>query len=104
VAVKELTTEEFESFIKKGKSVVDFWAEWCGPCKIMTPHFKKASEEIKEIKFGKVDVDKEFDLSGKYKVMSIPTTIFFQDGDIVDKHTGAMTADQIDKKIKEAFS
>jgi len=101
--IKELSEKEFDLFIKKGNVIVDFAADWCMPCKIMEPQIKKAAEKLKEIKFGKVDVDDENDLAMRFEVRSIPTTIFFKDGEVVDQHTGAMTADMIERTAKEAF-
>ena len=99
-----MTKKDFSKYIEKGNSIIDFWAEWCGPCKIMEPHFKKAAEKHKNIKFGKVNVDSEYDLSSEFQVMSIPTTIFFKDGEIVERNVGAMSESAIGRKIQEAFS
>ncbi len=103
MAIKELQDSDFSSFISKGNTIIDFHAEWCGPCKMMEPQFKKASDELHDVRFGKVDVDKEYELAGKFQVMSIPTTLFFKNGEMVDRHSGAMTADMIKRKAKEAF-
>lgn len=103
MVIRELKSNEFDSFISKGNVVVDFHAEWCGPCKIMEPQFKKAAEMLQSVRFAKLDVDSEYEVAGKFHVMSIPTTIFFKDGEMVDRHTGAMTADMIERKAKEAF-
>ncbi len=98
-----LNENKFDSFVSNGNVIVDFYADWCGPCKIMAPHFQKASEEIKNVKFAKVDVDSESELAGRYDVMSIPTTIFFKDGEIVDRHTGALDISNIKKMVEENF-
>ena len=101
--VKEIGEDDFNEFISKGNVIVDFYADWCGPCKIMKPHFEKAAEKLKDIKFGKVDVDKNMDLAGRFHVMSIPTTIFFRDKEQVDRNTGAMSEEDIEKKASQAF-
>lgn len=101
--IKELDVENFNDFISKGNVVVDFYAEWCGPCKIMAPHFKKAAESVKDVKFGKLDVDGNQEIASEYGVMSIPTTIFFKDGEMVDRHTGALSESDIKNKISSAF-
>lgn len=103
MAIKNLDSKSFDSFIKKGNSIVDFYADWCGPCKIMKPHFEKASEKMKGVKFGKVDVDAEGELAQRFQVMSIPTTIFFEDGEQVDRYTGALDFDEIKRMIEKAF-
>lgn len=104
MTIKELKEKDFSAFTSKGNVVVDFWAEWCGPCKMMEPHFKKVAEKATSVKFAKVNVDEEYELANQFEVMSIPTTIFFKDGEMVDRHTGAMNAEMIEKKTKEAFA
>ena len=101
--ITELNENNFDSFIKKGNCVVDFWAEWCGPCKQMTPEFEKAAKEIKNIKFGKVNVDGNQDLAGRFQVMSIPTTIFFKNKEQVDRSTGAISFEDLKKKVEDNF-
>ncbi len=102
--IKDLGEKEFDSFIEKDNAVIDFGAEWCGPCKIMEPQFKKAAETMKNVKFGKVNIDEEYELASRFHVMSIPTTIFFKDGEVVDRHVGAMTADMIKRAAEDNFS
>ena len=100
----ELNGENFDKHISKGNWVIDFWAEWCGPCKIMAPHFLEASKEFKgKVNFGKVDVDAENELAGRFQVMSIPTTIFFKDREQVNRAVGAMPKDAIVGQIKNSF-
>ena len=100
--VLELDSKNFDKFIKEDKVVVDFWAEWCGPCKMMAPIFEESSEELKDkAKFGKVDVDKNSDLAQRFQVMSVPTTIFFRDGQQVDRAVGMLQKSDLAKKIKE---
>ncbi len=103
MGLKELDVDSFDDFIAHGSVVVDFHADWCGPCKIMGPHFKKASENIKGVKFAKVDVDGNQELAQRFDVMSIPTTIFFKDSEMVDRHTGALSFEDIKRKIADAF-
>ena len=82
--IKNLDEKDFDAFIKKGNAVIDFYADWCGPCKVMVPDLEKASQDLKDVNFGKVNVDGNQDLAGRYGVMSIPTLIFFKDGDVVE--------------------
>ena len=101
--VRELNAVNFEDFISDGNTVVDFWAEWCGPCKIMGPHFDKVAEKTSGVKFAKVNVDENYELASQFQVMSIPTTIFFKNGEVVERRTGALMADALDRVIHEAF-
>lgn len=99
-----LDDKKFDEFIKKGNVVVDFYADWCGPCKIMAPHFEAAAEEMKgKVLFGKLDVDANTEIAQRFQVMSIPTTIFFKDGEQVDRTIGAIGKEEILEKIKESF-
>ena len=100
--IKELNSENFNDFIKEDKVVVDFWAEWCGPCKMMSPVFEEAAGEMKDkAKFGKVNVDKYSDLAQRFHVMSIPTIIFFRDGHQVERAVGLLQKEELVKKVKE---
>lgn len=101
MAVKNLTSENFNDFISKGRSVVDFSAYWCSPCKIFKPIFEEASSEIKDIKFGSVDVDKEPELAHRFQVMSVPTLIFFKEKEQVDRFIGILSKDDIIKKVEK---
>jgi thioredoxin 1 len=98
----ELDAENFDKFVKEDKVVVDFWAEWCGPCKIMGPIFKDAAREMKDkAKFGKVDVDANQDLAQRFEVMSIPTMIFFRDGEQVERVVGVLSKEELIEKLQE---
>ena len=103
MVVKELNSGNFDEFISKGNCIVDFYAEWCGPCKMLGPEFKKASDEVNNIKFGKINIDNESELAGRFQVMSIPTMIFFKDKEQVDRTNGAMSSNEIKKKLKANF-
>ena len=101
--ITNLNSENFDKFVKDGAVAVDFWAEWCGPCKIMGPIFEEAAGEIKDkAKFGKVNVDENSDLAQRFQVMSIPTLIFFRDGKQVDRVAGVIEKEEIAKKIKSS--
>ncbi len=101
----ELTESNFDKETKKGKWAIDFWATWCGPCKIMAPNFDSAAKELKgKVNFAKVNVDENYELANKFKVMSIPTTIFIQDGEIVHASVGAMNKEQILEAVDNSFS
>lgn len=101
MAVKELSTDDFDSVIASGKTVVDFFAVWCGPCKMMAPVLEAASEEYTDIKFGKVDVDKSGELAMRYNIMSVPTLIVFKDGEVIEKSVGAISGEELAQLLKD---
>lgn len=86
-----VTSENFESEVLNSEKpvLVDFWASWCGPCRMLSPIVDEIAEEVQTIKVGKVNVDEQQDLSGKFGVMSIPTLILFKNGQPVNKSVGA---------------
>ena len=102
---KEFTTENFnDEVLESDKPVlVDFWAEWCGPCRMIAPLLDELHDEFKEKAIvGKVNVDSESDISAKYGITSIPTLLFFKNGEIVDKHMGTASKTQLEDKLNSA--
>jgi len=91
MAVISSTGETFKKDVidQKGVVLVDFFAEWCGPCKISAPIIDELSEEMTDVKFVKVDVDKNQKLASEYSVFSIPTFMVFKDGEIKNQFVGA---------------
>ena len=88
--------EEFNAAIANGPAIVDFWATWCGPCKMLGPTIEQLADELDgKIAVGKVDVDENRDLAGKFGVMSIPTVIYFKDGKEVKRFVGVQTKDKL---------
>jgi thioredoxin 1 len=102
--MQELTSENFAKETKTGMAVVDFWAAWCGPCKMMAPIFEAESKEHKNIKFMKLDVDAHPEIASKLGIMSIPTLLFYKDGEVVEQLVGYAGKHALAEKIKEAFS
>ena len=94
-----LTSENFENeVLKSDKNVlVDFWASWCGPCKMLAPTIEAIAEENHSFKVGKVNVDDEPDLAEAYGISSIPTLILFKDGKAADMLVGLRSKDEIVK-------
>ena len=89
--VIELTSENFNQEITNNDLLlVDFWAEWCGPCKSMHPIFTRMAKKYKRVRFARVNVDNAQDISMKYGVQSIPTFIMFKNGEILNSMVGAV--------------
>lgn len=87
---------------QKGLVLVDFYAEWCGPCKMTSPIIESLSEEEKDMRFVKVDVDQDQDLASQYSVFSIPTFMIFKDGKVVSQFVGAMGKEGFVEEIHKA--
>jgi thioredoxin 1 len=103
---KEINNANFESeVLKSDKPVaVDFWAEWCGPCKAVAPSIEELSEEMKDqVKFGKLNVDTSPEIAGKYGIMSIPTILIYKNGNVAGQIVGALPKDELKKRISAAL-
>ncbi|MCH2618382.1 thioredoxin [Candidatus Nitrosopelagicus brevis] len=89
--VMELTSQNFNQEISNNDLLlVDFWAEWCGPCKSMHPIFTRMAKKYKQVRFARVNVDNAQDIAMKYGVQSIPTFIMFKNGEIANQMVGAV--------------
>ena len=106
MAVIHLNKSNFETEVLKTKGVVlvDFYATWCGPCKMTGPIIERLAEEIKEVKFVKVDVDQNQELSSQYQVFSIPTFLIFKDGQVVNQFVGALGREGFLAEIQKVMS
>ena len=95
--VKIIKSNEFNEILKNEVVLVDFFANWCGPCKMLSPVIEQVSNEITDVIFVKVDVDESPDLASMFGIMSIPTLLLFKDGELKNKTMGFMSkSDLID--------
>ena len=100
MASVELTHSTFGAQIEKtGITLVDFWAEWCGPCRMFAPIFEAASEKYPEITFGKVDTEAQQQLADEAGISSIPTLMVFRDGILLYNNPGVLPAEALDEII-----
>ena len=96
----ELTSGNVDATISEGVVLVDFWAPWCGPCRMIAPVIEELAEDFDgKAKICKVNTDEEQELGIKYGVRSIPTIIFFKDGEIVDQMVGAASKQAFEEKL-----
>ncbi len=95
--VMHVSASDFEEEVlkEKGVVVVDFWATWCGPCKMIAPIVEELDEEMSNVKFIKVDVDKNPQIANQYKIVSIPTLKIFKDGKLINTLIGFKTKDAL---------
>ncbi len=99
---KVATNTNFPELLQSGKlTIVDFWATWCGPCRMLSPILDEVEEEMADqISVVKVNVDDADEIAAQFRIMSIPTLLFFKDGQLVDKTVGAMPKSALVEKIK----
>ncbi len=99
----EVTDANFKDEVLNSKVpvMVDFWAEWCGPCKMIAPTVAELAKEYEgRVKVAKLDVDSNYQTSGAYDVRSIPTLLFFKNGQVVDKIVGAVPKQKLKEKLE----
>ena len=97
--VNEITDQTFEELTKEGKVLVDCFATWCGPCRMLSPIIDALAEENKDYKFYKLDVDNSNEVVKKYGVMSIPTVLIFENGELKGKNVGFISKEELEKKL-----
>lgn len=96
----EVTDETFEDFVTRNPaSVIDCWAEWCFPCRFLSPVIEQLAREHGEIAFGKLNVDENRKTPMRYGIMSIPTLLYFKDGKLVDRTIGALPKGAIENRL-----
>ncbi|MCL2828498.1 MAG: thioredoxin [Oscillospiraceae bacterium] len=100
MALQNLTADNFDQTISQGVTLVDFWAEWCGPCRMLTPILEEfAAKHGDKVKVCKVHVDEQGPLAARYGVMTIPTVILFRNGQEVDKRVGVHPITEFEKMV-----
>jgi len=102
---EQVNDENFQKEVMESKKpvIVDFWAEWCGPCRILGPRFEELSKEMTSIKFVKLNVDENQETAAKFGIRSIPTLLMFKDGKIAGNIIGALPKDMLKEKIESTF-
>lgn len=99
--VTELTDQTFDEKTNNGVTFTDFWATWCGPCRMQSPVIEQLAEEMGDkVFFSKVDVDTNQETAAKFGIMSIPTMLIKKDGQVVDTIVGYHTKEQLQKKLE----
>lgn len=100
----ELNDSNFQDFVSEhSQVVVDFWAPWCGPCHLMSPVIEALEEDMDTVVFAKVNVDENQEIAQNYGIMSIPTLMFFKDGEMEDMVVGVIEKEELRQKINEVF-
>ena len=97
---KIINSREFDNTIESGVVVVDFFATWCGPCKMLSPVIDELSRELENVNFVKVDIDQSMDLAQKFKIVSVPTLKVFKNGEEVDTLMGFMPKEVLKSKVE----
>ena len=103
MATVEITADNFKNTIEKpGIVLLDFWAEWCGPCRAFAPVFEKASETHADVVFGKIDTEEQQELAGAAGIQAIPTLMLFRDGILLFRESGALPPAALEELVTQA--
>jgi len=101
-----VSDSSFEEFVKKyPKVVVDCWAPWCGPCRMLSPTIDTLAKDLRgKVVFAKLNTDENFNVAGKYRIMSVPTLLFFKNGQLVDRMVGAAPRAVVEQNMNKALA
>jgi thioredoxin 1 len=104
MSAQHVTKDTFQQEVldKKGLVLVDFFAEWCGPCKMVAPIIEELATEMKDVSFVEIDVDKDGELAQQYNVTSIPTFMIVKNGEVVSQFVGAQGKESFEEEIEKA--
>nr|DAN11121.1 MAG TPA: thioredoxin [Herelleviridae sp.] len=99
MALKDITNKDYDNY-KEGTHLLDFWAPWCSPCKMLAPVIKEVSKDNEDFDILKINIDEEEELAEKFDVMSIPTLILIKDGEVVETLNGFQPKEVIENLVK----
>jgi thioredoxin 1 len=102
--MKELSEVDFKSTVSNGFTLIDFWAEWCGPCKMLTPILEELDSEFDNVSFYKVDADANTTLASELGINSIPSVLIYKDGELISTQNGAKPKALMRKFIENAIN
>lgn len=101
MSVIKVNSNSFNQVLKNKTVLVDFFANWCGPCKMLAPIIEELSNEINDVTFAKIDIDESNEIASSYGIMSIPTLILFKNGKMVNKIVGFISKNELKKFIDD---
>ena len=101
MAIQHLTEENFDAVTGEGRSLVDFWATWCGPCRMQAPILEQLDGELEgRVKICKVDIDEQPELASRFGIMSIPTLLAIEDGEVLEMRVGVQSLEQLKRMVE----
>lgn len=101
MAILHLTEENFDAVTGEGRSLVDFWATWCGPCRMQAPILEQLDGELEgRVKICKVDIDEQPELASRFGIMSIPTLLTIEDGEVLEMRVGVQSLEQLRRMVE----